>query len=308
MITKLMTCLCCLMVALMTYAQDPYDTRAVFNDMLSFQSHDENGTKHRKRGFKKSGEHRVKKSRTMSIDTLKLNQFKAFEYDIDGKIIKYRASVNMADHEAAPALVVYLHGMSGCGDDNLANMMSPGIYEIFDYLKMESINAVMVVPQCPHGFTWATRGGKQGYNKYLKNLIDNCISSMKIDRTKIYIIGVSMGGGGVWNMINDYPGFYAGAFIGSSQCRNVDLNNIAKTPIYMTFGTQETDPSGKPCDIETFSKVADKINSNGGTAKFDALDGLNHGQACEQAFAKERLDWLFSHRLTISNEESKIRN
>ena len=43
------------------------------------------------------------------------------------------------------------------------------------------------------------------------------------------------------------------------------------------------------------SLTALKKIKNGGEAKLDVLEGLNHSQACEKAFTAERLEWVFSH-------------
>lgn len=47
--------------------------------------------------------------------------------------------------------------------------------------------------------------------------------------------------------------------------------------------------------MKSFRETVESINKNGGEAKLDVLEGLNHSQACEKAFTAERLEWVFSH-------------
>jgi dienelactone hydrolase len=128
------------------------------------------------------------------------------------------------------------------------------------------------------------------FNPYVKALIDSCITAMGIDRSRIYLLGASMGAQGVWKMLEDNPDTFAAAFCASGSGRDLSIKNLEKTPVYITRGSEERDRRG-----EGISELVAKINENGGEAKFELLEGMNHPQATREAFTEERLQWVFSH-------------
>lgn len=251
---------------------------------------------HNQRGDRNKNRRGPREEKAVRIDSVKLTPFKAMEMSTTGATVKYRAAVVSGSSDKSPALVVYLHGKHGSGDDNIRQMDNQGVFAIYDYLSDNKISAVVLVPQCPEEYNWS--GGRSrkngnasaGYNKFVKELIDNCVSSMGIDTGRIYILGPSMGGGGVWNMLDCYPGFFAGALSASGSSRGCRIENLAQTPVISTLGTEETQAS-----VESFQKTVDEINAKGGKAKFEALEGLTHPQACGAAFSPERLEWVFSN-------------
>ena len=152
------------------------------------------------------------------------------------QVVRYRAAVNWNADGNPLALVVYLHGNSGSGDDNLSQMGHAGIYSIYDYLKAQHVNAVLVVPQCPEQFSWAGVTGRDGevrakpFNPYVKALIDSCVTAMGIDRSRIYLLGASMGAQGVWKMLEDNPDTFAAAFCASGSGRD-SASRTLKRPL-----------------------------------------------------------------------------
>ena len=239
--------------------------------------------------------------RRMTVDSVRLAPFKAMEYTIDGQKVRYRAAFT-APSSDAPIIVVYLHSKSGSGNDNLSQMSNRGIYSIYDYLSENKINALMLVPQCPSGRSWAgnyeNEDSSMGYNRYEKVLIDSCMSAMGADKTRVFIFGASMGTSGVWHMINDYPGFFAAAFCASGASRDCNPNSLLKTPVYSTIGSEEGERNKA-----SFKSLIDWLNANGGDAKFETLEGLNHPEACNKAFTPERIEWVLCH--SKSQNQSK---
>ena len=261
-----------------------------YRDSISIRNHHQRGDRNKNRRG-------PREKRADQIDSVKLAPFKAMEMPTNGTTVKYRAAVVSGSSDNSPALVVYLHGKHGSGNDNIRQMDNQGIYAIYDYFADNKISAIVLVPQCSEEYNWSGRRGRQkgigstGYNKYVKELIDKCVLSMGIDTTRIYVLGPSMGGGGVWNMLDCYPGFFAGALSASGSSTGCKIENLAQTPVISTLGTEETQAT-----VESFQKTVNDINAKGGNAKFEALEGLTHPQACAAAFSPDRLKWVFSNQ------------
>ena len=110
------------------------------------------------------------------------------------------------------------------------------------------------------------------------------------DRQHTYLFGASMGGGGVWRLLNECPNTFAAAFVASGMYRNFDPKMVAKTPLYVTLGGAE---DAKP--LSDFPAIVNVVRNAGGEVMFDILPDLNHPQTCEQSFTTERIGWVLGH-------------
>jgi predicted peptidase len=60
---------------------------------------------------------------------------------------------------------------------------------------------ILVAPQCPEGQQWS--------NEILLGLLDEVCAKYKVDQTRLYLTGLSMGGYGTWNLGLSYPAKFA---------------------------------------------------------------------------------------------------
>lgn len=222
-----------------------------------------------------------------------LTTFERKELNMDGRVVRYRMATIKGESCNPAALVIYLHGGSGRGEDNQAQMRGHGIGAIYHFLVSNDINALMIVPQCPSECSWSGNEGADDmpFTPFVKRLIDHYTTQTGIDTTRIYLLGASMGGAGVWHMLNDYPGTFAAALAASGGARGSDRDALLDTPVYSTYGTEEGDRK-----INAMLSLTAWLNEHGGEARFEALEGLRHSQATQAAFTDNRLQWVFAHR------------
>jgi predicted esterase len=131
-------------------------------------------------------------------------------------------------------LIVWLHGAGEGGQDSkiaytgnkVANLSSPTMQK-----KLEGA-AWVLVPQCPtvwmdDGVEQLGRSNQSIYVEPLKASIDEFIAGHEeqIDRSRIYIGGLSNGGFMTIRMLIDYPNFFAGAI---PTCECFYKENITK--------------------------------------------------------------------------------
>lgn len=235
---------------------------------------------------------------------------------INGQIIKYRETLICPEASDSASLVIFLHSAGGRGDDNLSHLGMPAVKDIYDYLKKHNIHAYFIAPQCPKTASWngiapgqdRPRGDGSSphrplfgdrkedledntpYVKHLMPFLEQYIANHPISRSKIYILGASMGGAGVWEMVATNPDFFTAAMPVSGTYRGHDLTKFKNTPIVCTTGTKENSFSSNKRIIEKLQKV-------GADATFIPLKGMRHIDACNRAFTSQNLDILFSkHR------------
>ncbi len=227
----------------------------------------------------------------------------------DKKKVRYREVLTTPTDTAPPALVIYLHGGSGVGSDNEQQLRSPGIGQIYDYLTEHGIKAYFLVPQCEDESSWSgynpppKRMGRRGpgaphhrevvrcpsYNPYVKALADMYVQDFGADSSRIYIFGASMGGDGVWHIVKDNPHYFAAVMAASGIYRGMGVPDLGGTPLLYTKGTREGNYS--KC-----VQMIDDIRLLGGEVNFQPMDGCDHRSAIDDAFTRDRIAWVMSHR------------
>lgn len=227
---------------------------------------------------------------------------------IDKTKVRYREVLTAPTDTAPAAIVIYLHGGSGAGNDNEQQLRSPGIGDIYDYLTEQGIKAYFIVPQCEEECSWSgynpppKRSGRRppggprpqgrvkcpSYNPYVKALADRYVADYHADSTRIYIFGASMGGDGVWHIVNDNPHYFAAAMAASGGYRGMGVPELGCTPLLCTKGSREA-------NYDTYVQMINDIKLVGGNVNFQPLDGCDHRSAVEHAFTRERIAWVLSH-------------
>jgi predicted peptidase len=204
-------------------------------------------------------------------------------------------------------LVLFLHGAGERGNNNESQLVHGG--KLF-LEKQEEFPAVVIFPQAPKEDYWAQVNVKRDtipYQFNFKNeeeptkalhlvmaLLNSVISEGFIDKSKIYVGGLSMGGMGTFEIISRQPETFAAAI---AICGGADPAIAENYPegfnIWIFHG--ERDDVVLP---EYSKRMAREINSRGGNAKLSLYPNDNHN-SWDSAFAEPYLlKWLFSHKRT----------
>lgn len=177
-------------------------------------------------------------------------------------------------------LIVYLHGTGAIGN-SVYNEMNPAISKAIEVYG-EVFPFILLAPSSMFRNSW-----RQDHMPYLvKALIDDIAERYNVDRTKIIIIGHSMGAGGVMRQIELFGDYYSAAVpVSLTNTDNVDITACLDVPIWGFAGTEEA-----PYDYN-MKKLFVKINDSGGKALFSALEGAEHGNSADFAFTLEVFEW-----------------
>lgn len=186
---------------------------------------------------------------------------------------------DVKENERLP-LIVFLHGAGERGDDiNMVKIYCvPKLFT--NDVNYKGLRAYTLSPQCPHNTTWID------YKKELLNLIDYIVANNNIDKNRVSLCGISMGGFGTWEMAMTYPDrFYKIAPLcgGGMNWRAWALN----MPIRVYHGRRD--------DVVPFCQSEAMVNSikaNGGNVEFTAFDDLSHN-CWDRAFEEtDLIEWL----------------
>jgi len=188
----------------------------------------------------------------MCGNTKKTSQYEAMNFTAaDGHDLPYRILLpeNYSKVKDYP-LLVFLHGSGERGNDNtkqLAHISSNFLTEDF----RKNYPAIIVFPQCAESDTWSPVDevdGKwfvgQAQNatpsmQALTELLDELIVKYPIQRNRMYVAGLSMGGFGTMELLNRMPETFAAAvsICGGGNRRMV--HKYIEVPIWLFHGAKD---------------------------------------------------------------------
>ena len=129
-------------------------------------------------------------------------------------------------------LILFLHGSGESGTDN-RRQINGNIDNLLAAAK--SRGAFLYAPQTNIGWASTT------LLSHAMTMMDRSIGEFNVDTSRLYVTGLSMGGGGVWNFLNQYPDRVAAAVpicaIGPSA--NFLPANIVNEPIWAFHGRSD---------------------------------------------------------------------
>lgn len=197
---------------------------------------------------------------------------------------------------------LFLHGSGERGDDNSSQLIHGG--ELF--LKKENrekYNSWVIFPQCSKNDRWPSLSSDI-WNKPFENkmdkpnksmglvikLMDIFIEKKEVDKQKIYVSGLSMGGMGTFEILSRRPNMFAAA---TPICGN-GIPELAKlyadkVSLWILHGSNDKVVSPKHS-----LKMATAIIEFGGSPKLTLFEDTGH-DSWNNAFAeKDFLSWIHS--------------
>ncbi len=199
-------------------------------------------------------------------------------------------------------LIVFLHGAGERGNDNERQLIH-GARMFMD--NQRNFPAIVVAPQCPENEYWAqvnkAEDGSRVYNFDEKpnhslqgviELIDQLIAEESIDPDRVYVMGLSMGGMGTFEIVARRPDLFAAA---APICGG---SNPALTPIYarrvsMWVFHGAADPV---VDVDDSRRMVASLKEQRVKPRYTEYPGVGHN-SWDNVFADSKLlMWLLSLR------------
>ena len=191
-------------------------------------------------------------------------------------------------------LVVFLHGIGERGNDNVKNLTY--IHTLFlNEKNRNEFPCFVAVPQCPLNENWTYpdwyRQPKEPMSTVV-SLIDSLSKLPFIDNTRIYIMGLSMGGYGTWYLLTQYPDKFAAAV---PICGGGDWNqakNFAHVPVWAFHGKDD-----KVFHPDQSRQMIKELKKHGGKPRYTEYKKTGHNSWTPAFNEPDLLPWLFSKRL-----------
>ena len=179
-------------------------------------------------------------------------------------------------------IVFFLHGAGERGED--LDLVARHGYLRYIREENKEYPFIIVAPQCPEKKYWGC------VTESLLAFFDWISVKYSVDKKRVYLTGLSMGGTGTWMLAMADPKRFAAIapVCGSGICWNTQI--IKDIPVYMYHGD---------CDdiVPLYESVTmlKNINKNGGNAQLEICYGVGHN-AWDYAYSTQKLqDWFLTH-------------
>jgi len=180
-------------------------------------------------------------------------------------------------------LIVFLHGMGERGNaQTISKLRATGLPAVIDQKKLK-LPFIIVSPQCPETSSWISQLSN------LESLTEYIIDNYPIDKKRVYLTGLSMGGYGTWMLGCTRSDLFAAIapICGGGIQRYTYL--LKDTPIWCFHGEDD--------DIVPLSeseKMVEALKNFGGNVKFTVYPGVKHNSWTATYENPELYNWFLS--------------
>lgn len=176
-------------------------------------------------------------------------------------------------------LILFLHGAGDSGND-LSRVRRAGLPPVVE--RKEDFPFLVVAPQSPG----------RGWNpETLGALLDEVVAQNRVDKDRIYLTGLSMGGFGTWSLAAAHPERFAAI---APICGGGDPKQAGRLkglPIWAFHGAK--DPT---VPLERSEEMVRAIKEAGGDVRFTVYPEAKHDAWTETYNNPELYEWFLQHR------------
>jgi predicted peptidase len=185
-------------------------------------------------------------------------------------------------------VLLFLHGSGERGDDlALVRRHGPPKLVLGAFRPLYLDPFIVVSPQCPAGETWSA--------EVLVAVLDEVCATWRIDLSRVYLTGLSLGGLGVWQLASAQPERFAAV---APVCGRGDLALAARlenVPIWIFHSA--ADPVVPAVESDRMFEALVRCNAD---VTYTRYRGLGHAETWEAAYSQPMLyEWLLRHALTL---------
>jgi len=187
-----------------------------------------------------------------------------------------------ADSDKEFPLVLFLHGMGERGTD-IEKVKTHGLPKLISEGK--EFPFIVVSPQCPDEYFWN--------DDLLLALLDKIEENYRVDKNRIYITGLSMGGHGTWTLALAQPDRFAAIAPICGWSHPVEFCKIAHMPIWIFHGAKDF-----VVPVSTSEQMLENLKScDGSNVKLTIYPEANHDSWSETYNNEELYKWLLEQSL-----------
>ncbi len=204
--------------------------------------------------------------------------------EVDGKATRYVVYVPPGYNPAKPMpTIIYLNGRGECGTDGLKQVYHLAGAVVLDVDKWPFI---IVFPQKQSPETlW------EDEEAIVMAAFEETKREYNVDRSRVYLTGLSQGGHGTWAIAAHHPDLFAAIAPICGWGDKAMAQKLVKMPIWIFHG--EDDDTVK---VGEAREMAKHLKAAGGSCKLTIYPGVGHN-SWDKAYREENLGkWFLQHR------------
>jgi len=178
-------------------------------------------------------------------------------------------------------LVLFLHGAGERGND-LEKVKVHGLPRLVNEGK--DFPFIVVSPQCPDLMLWNT--------DVLSSLLDEIESIYNVDKNRIYVTGLSMGGHGTWSLALAEPNRFAAIAPVCGWADTTKANTISHLPIWVFHGAKDN-----VVPVKASEDMVSVLKKCGSDVKLTIYPEANHDSWTETYNNDELYKWFLEQSL-----------
>lgn len=184
-------------------------------------------------------------------------------------------------------LVLFLHGMGERGTD-IEKVKTHGIPKLISEGK--EFPFIVVSPQCPDEYFWN--------DDVLIALLDEIEGNYRVDKNRIYVTGLSMGGHGTWTLALAQPNRFAAIAPVCGWSHPVEFCKLAHMPIRVFHGAKDF-----VVPLSLSEQIVEQLKACGADkVKFTIYPEATHDSWTETYNNEELYKWLLDQSLDKRNK------
>jgi len=203
---------------------------------------------------------------------------------VGGQELKYGVYVP-SDYDAKKKwpLIIFLHGMGERGSDGVLQTqvgIGPAIQK-----NPERFPCIVVMPQCPKTSVWNDR------HDIIAETIARSLADYNVDKSRIVLTGLSMGGYGTWSYGAAHVNTFAALLPVCGGGKPEDAPTLAKVPIRVYHGG--ADSVVRP---ELSRAMFDAIKKAGGDIEYTEYAGVDHNSWDLTYGDPQVIEWMLAQK------------
>ena len=211
---------------------------------------------------------------------------------VDADEFNYQIYIPPTSGEEKTPVMIFLHGIGQRGSSGLVPTTGTSGAVVRHYFAQ--VPAIVLLPQCRQESYWSD----SVMDAMTMNALAQTIEEFVADKKRIYLIGVSMGGYGVWHFAAAYPQKFAalvsicgGSSIRSGERFDALAERVGATPARLFHGADD-----RVVPVGESRQIVKALEANGGNVKYNEYENVGHNVWFNVIGEKDLLPWILAQR------------
>lgn len=187
---------------------------------------------------------------------------------------------NYETEKSPVPMILFLHG-SGERGSNLEHVKRHGVAKIVE--EQPNFPFLVISPQCPSHQNWSVH--------LLSALVDEALTSYRIDRERVYLTGLSMGGYGTWYLALEQPHRFAAIAPVCGGGNPKQAHKLKNLPVWVFHGARD-----KVVPLSESEEMVQALKKYGGNVKFTVYPEADHDCWTQTYNNLALYEWFLQHR------------